>query len=76
MGENLELIPNKKIVQSWRSLSFKPSDSDSKLEVTLKPTNGGTELHLIHTGIPDAEIDVENGWSIHYFEPMNGFFNK
>jgi len=75
-GKNLELIPNKKIVQSWRSLSFKEGEADSHLEVNLNEVSGGTEIHLIHTGLPDRETDVENGWATHYFEPMTRFFSK
>ena len=75
-GENLELISNKKIIQSWRSSSFKPEDQDSILEVTLVPIEQGTELHLVHKNLPESEFHVEKGWSTHYFEPMVRFFSK
>ena len=40
-GTNLELVPGKKIVQSWRTTDFAEGDKDSKLTVTLKPVAGG-----------------------------------
>jgi hypothetical protein len=35
-GRNLALVPNRMIVQSWRSRAFKPSDPDSILICALK----------------------------------------
>jgi len=75
-GKNLELVPNEKIVQTWRSLSFKDSDEDSLLTVILKPIKEGTEITLIHNNLTDSETDVEKGWFTHYFEPMNRYFKK
>ena len=75
-GENLELIPNKKIIQSWRSSSFKSEDEDSIIEVSLVPIEEGTELQLVHKNLPESEVDVEQGWATHYFEPMKRFFGK
>ena len=34
-GENIELEPYNKIVQSWRSSQFEENDNDSQIEVLL-----------------------------------------
>ncbi|MDP3970895.1 MAG: SRPBCC domain-containing protein [bacterium] len=74
-GENLELIKNKKIVQSWRTSEFADDDLDSKLTITLKEVNGGTELTLEHSDTPpDQEDAYRSGWQENYFDPMQDFF--
>lgn len=74
-GKNLQLIPNQKIVQSWRSIGFKSTDEDSIVEVTFKKNKEGTLLTLTHTKVPDQEEHVKQGWVAHYFEPMAVYFS-
>ncbi len=56
-GTNLELIQDKKIVQSWRTLSWKPDDHYSTVTYLLEPENGGTKLTFSHTGIPEINFE-------------------
>ena len=37
VGKNVELVPGKRIVQSWRTSEFGPNDPDSTITVTLAP---------------------------------------
>jgi len=75
-GKNLELVPNKKIVQTWRTIGFKSTDEDSQIEVLLEEVKEGTLLTLNHSNIPEQEIHVEQGWVSHYFEPMTTYFKN
>ncbi len=75
-GKNLELVPNKKIVQTWRTTGFKPTDEDSQIEVTLEKHPDGTLLTLTHIKVPEQEAHVEQGWVTHYFEPMDVYFKN
>ena len=75
-GKNLELIPNRKIVQSWRTTGFKSTDEDSQIEVNFEEHNDGTLLTLTHSNVPVQEAHVEQGWVTHYFEPMIAYFNS
>lgn len=75
-GENLELIPFQKIIQTWRNAGFKESDENSILEVYFEEKDGITEITLIHKNVPDQEFEVETGWNDYYFEPMKGYFSK
>jgi len=73
-GKNMELVSDEKIVQAWRTTEFMDNDDDSILEIHLKPADGGCELTLIHSRIPDNQPDYEQGWYDHYFTPMKDCF--
>ena len=76
-GKTLELKPDSRIVQSWRTTEFSHKDPDSRIEVMLEPVKGGTKLTLTHSGIPDGQADsYESGWEESYFEPMRTYFKK
>lgn len=74
-GTTLELEPNKRIVQSWRTTEFAASDQDSRLEVLLEETSQGTKVTLVHTNIPDGQAATyRQGWLDFYFMPMKQYF--
>ncbi len=74
-GTTTELIPNKKIVQQWRTTEFPENSPDSILELIFEPTKGGTKLILTHKNIPDGQGDeYKQGWKDYYFKPMLEFF--
>lgn len=73
-GENLELIPYNKIVQSWRSSNFDDNEEDSQIEITLTEINGETELSLTHKNVPKNSEQYIKGWDEHYFTPMKAYF--
>ncbi len=70
-GVNVDLVPGKRIVQAWRTKDF-AAGIFSMAAVTLTPTKGGgTELTLIHRGVPkDLIPQVENDWRKLYWERM------
>src|SRR5438045_1461546 len=51
-GRNLELEPNRRIVQSWRTSKFTAADADSQIEIVLEPTAGGTRGTVHHSNVP------------------------
>lgn len=75
-GTNLELIPYNKIVQAWRTTSFKDTDEDSNLEIVLHETKEKTKLTLTHSNIPKDGEDYKKGWEDFYFKPMKDYFYK
>ena len=76
-GENLALVPGRRIVQSWRTTRFTDADEDSRITVTLAPVKAGTRLTLRHSKVPDGHTSYETGgWQSHYFEPMKKYFAK
>ena len=74
-GKNIELSANEKIIQSWRTSEFNDEDDDSVLEIYLTSADGGCEITLVHSQIPDGQPDYEQGWRDHYFAPMKDCFS-
>ncbi len=76
-GQTLELVPGRRIVQSWRTSEFTDDDPDSTVVVELEPTRSGARLTLTHTRVPDAQTSYEeSGWRDFYFEPMKAYFER
>jgi uncharacterized protein YndB with AHSA1/START domain len=74
-GRTLELQPGRRIVQTWRSQDFPEGTPDSRLEVTLEETLGGTLVTILHTGIPDGQAErYREGWTKYYFEALKEYF--
>jgi activator of HSP90 ATPase len=74
-GKNLELVHNKKIVQSWRTSEFPENAPDSILEVTFEEKNAKTKLSLYHHGLQKGDAKkYTSGWKDFYFEPMKEYF--
>jgi uncharacterized protein YndB with AHSA1/START domain len=76
-GQNLELVPGRRIVQSWRTTKFTEADPDSRIAITLRPVPGGTRIILRHSRVPNGHTSYEEGgWQKSYFRPMKAYFIK
>ena len=73
-GKNVSFIPNKEIVQTWRTTEFSDADEDSHLVVTFKDLNDGCEMTIAHTNIPEGQTQYQKGWVDFYIEPMSVHF--
>lgn len=63
-GVNLEVVPNKRLVQEW---FFGEQDDQSIVRITLKKAGGRTLLDLNHTNIPeDVYEEITEGWRDYY----------
>ena len=75
-GINLELVPDQKIVQSWRYSNW-PESHYSKATFSLKEVPGGTRLTFTQTGVPkEFYDDINQGWHDYYWEPMKEMLEK
>lgn len=75
-GVNLQLEPNKRIFQTWRTLEF-PSDAPhSTLEVSLEAINdSSTKVIISQANLPTGDsAKYTDGWKAHYFEPMCEYY--
>ncbi len=76
-GKNLELIPSKKIVQSWRTSEFADDAPDSILEITFAEKAGKTTLNIYQHGLQKGDAKKYTaGWKEFYFAPMKNYFTK
>src|SRR5713226_7804123 len=69
-GRQVELVPNERIVQAWRTGGWAPGVySIAKFE--LVEQGSGTKIVFDHTGFPKGEAEVlASGWKAHYWEPL------
>lgn len=73
-GKNIEVVKNKKLVQEWYSGKW---DKPSIAEFTLLESNGKTNLNLVHTNVPDKEVDdIDKGWDEYYLNPLKDLTEK
>jgi len=73
-GRILQLVPNRLIVQSWRSVQFPRRDFDSTLVLTFWPDKGGARIDLTHVNVADCDYaGVSEGWSKYYWVPWRRY---
>ena len=71
-GSILELVPDTKIVQSWRGSDdgWAPGHY-STATFSLEAIDGGTRLTLVQTGVPEQSFEqINQGWQDYYWEKM------
>jgi activator of HSP90 ATPase len=72
-GRILELVPNQRIVESWRLESW-PAGVYSTVRIELTPTPIGIHLTLDQTGFPEADRStLERNWPKMYWEPLRRY---
>ena len=74
LGKTLALVPNRMIVQSWRSSAWKAEDPDSILVVQFEKSAGGATAGLAHIGVPRYDHKgVTQGWVKYYWKPWKEY---
>ena len=75
-GVNLDLVSDKKIVQSWRGSDW-PKGHYSKATFALKKVKGGTHLSFTQTGVPAQYYEeIKQGWRDFYWAPMKKMLER
>jgi activator of HSP90 ATPase len=73
VGRNIELVPNQRIVQAWRPVSWDPGIY-SVVKFEFREKGSGTKIVLDHTGFPEGDFrHLNSGWTIRYWEPLKKF---
>jgi activator of HSP90 ATPase len=73
VGRNIELVPNRRIVQAWRPGHWDPGIY-SIVHFEFNPRGTETTLVFDHTGFPAGEYDhLDFGWHSHYWDPLKKF---
>lgn len=71
-GKILELVPDAKIVQSWRGSDegWVPGHY-STATFSLEAVDGGTRLTFVQTGVPEQSFEqISQGWHTYYWPKM------
>ena len=75
-GTNLELTPDKKIVQKWRGSDWSEGHY-STATFLLQKTKSGTKLKFVQTNVPDEQYEpISHGWHEHYWNKMKRMFEN
>ena len=75
-GVTLELVPDKKIVQLWRSRNWPPYHY-STVTFALAPVRGGTRLRFTQKGVPNNDYRAKrNGWVTAYWEKLKRYLER
>ncbi len=75
-GVNLELVPDHKIVQSWRYSDW-PEGHYSQATFSLKGVPGSARLTFTQTWVPvEFYDDISQGWRDYYWTPMKDLLQK
>ena len=75
IGRNLELVPNQRIVQAWRVVTW-PEGAYSIARFELKAQGSGTHLVFDHIGFPEGLHDhLAEGWEEHYWELLKKYLH-
>ncbi|HLO31002.1 MAG TPA: SRPBCC domain-containing protein [Anaerolineales bacterium] len=76
-GKTLELTPDQRIVQAWRTSEFPEEAPDSQLEVLLEEVEEGTKVTFNHSDMPEDQVEsYRQGWDDFYFKPMKEYFGR
>ncbi len=74
-GQNVDLEPYRRILQTWRTSEFPAAAPDSLLELTLEACPEGTLVSLRQSEIPDTQAaQYLEGWEEYYFKSMQEYF--
>lgn len=73
VGRHVELVPNERIVQAWRVVTWDPGVySIAKFE--LKGQGSETRVIFDHTGFPNGKAEhLADGWKANYWEPLRKY---
>ena len=69
-GQNIKMVKDQLIVQSWRGSDWNKKDPDSIFMIHLEPKGKNVVLHAVHANVPDKHAEgIERGWHEHYWKP-------
>lgn len=77
-GRNIELLPNRRIVQAWR-VKIWPDGHYSIVRFELQPQGSQTLLVMDHVGFPPEMRshlngeEADGGWYRQYWEPLKKY---
>ena len=75
-GRHIELVPNERIVQAWRSNGWEPG-TYSIVKFQFKDAGSDTTIVFDHTGFPKGAADhLAGGWKANYWDALEKYFGS
>ena len=75
-GRNVELVPDRRIVQAWRSSAWEEGIYSIVRFELERLDSGLTRLHMDHSGFPeDQRKHLETGWRANYWIPLQSYLS-
>jgi activator of HSP90 ATPase len=72
-GRNVELIPNRRVVQAWRAGTW-PEGVYSIVRFELDAQGSDTKLTFDQSGFPGSNREhLESGWPKMYWDPLTAY---
>ncbi len=69
-GKNLQLTPNKLIVQSWYASDWPAGTPDSTFILLFTQQDNDVFINMTHANLPDDQADdIKKGWTDYYWTP-------
>ena len=76
-GKYLALEKGKRILHEWTTTEWPEGYPVSTLELTLKAKGKKTELTMVHSKVPEEQVDYyAEGWKEYYWKPLQKYFAK
>jgi activator of HSP90 ATPase len=76
IGRNLEFVPNQRIVQAWRVVTW-PEGAYSIARFELTRHGSGTKVEFDHVGFPEGLHDhLADGWQQNYWSLLQKYFQQ
>ncbi len=76
-GTILQLVPDRLIVQSWRSANWDSAALDSTLILSFWPERDGGRIELLHANVADEDFaGVSQGWEKFYWAPWRAYLAR
>ncbi|MFN7036005.1 MAG: SRPBCC domain-containing protein [Bellilinea sp.] len=70
----IRLVPHSLIEQTWQIVGL-PLEEDSRISLMLQPTCAGSEVRLLHQGVPlEWGKSLLRWWEEQYFRPLRTYF--
>jgi activator of HSP90 ATPase len=77
-GRNLELVPNQRVVQAWRSAAW-PAGDYTIVRFSLAARGSGTHIIFDQAGFLQDSAEwkqLDKGWPSNYWEPLRKYLAK
>lgn len=71
-GSFIEIVPNRRLVFTfgWERADVEVPPGSTTVEIDLRPHDGGTELRLVHRGLPGPMADAHAGGWANYLDRL------